>query len=122
MDAPFKANDGYLFYDSIPDNRWTNYQSPNSNDTLQITFPRPRNISSVTLALYSDVSRRGSVDVPASIEIYGSSGLVANLSDASTFVANDRNTFAFTEVETEFVAVNMFNKPNVFVGVCELEV
>jgi hypothetical protein len=121
-DAPFKANDGYLFYDSVPDNRWTNYQSPNSNDTLQITFPRPRNISSVTLALYSDVSRSGSVDVPASIEIYGSSGLLANLSDANTFVANDRNTFAFTEVETEFVAVNMFNKPNVFVGVCELEV
>ena len=121
-DAPFKANDGYLFYDSIPDNRWTNYQSPNSNDTLQITFPRPRNIFSVTLALYSDVSRNGAVDVPAKIEIYGSSGLLATLSDAAIFVANDRNTFEFDEVDTEFVAINMFNKPNVFVGACELEV
>ena len=120
-DAPFKANDGYLFYDSIPDNRWTNYQSPNSNDTLQITFPRPRNISSVTLALYSDVARSGSVDVPAMIEIFGSKGMLANLSDTA-FIANDRNTFSFNEAETDFVAVNMFNKPNVFVGVCELEV
>lgn len=120
-DAPFKANDGYLFYDSIPDNRWTNYQSSNSNDTLQITFARPRNISSVTLALYSDVARSGSVDIPARIEIYGSTGMLANLSDI-TFLANDRNTFSFEETETGFVAVNMFNKPNVFVGVCELEV
>ena len=120
-DAPFKANDGYLFYDSVPDNRWTNYQSPNPNDTLQITFPRPRNISSVTLALYSDVARNGSVDIPSKIEIYGSTGMLANLTD-TTLLPNDRNTFSFDEVQTEFVAVNMFSKPNVFVGVCEMEI
>ncbi|TVY19118.1 hypothetical protein LARI1_G002945 [Lachnellula arida] len=58
-DNPYKAIDGYLFYDDIPNNRWTNYQSKSSNDTLQITFARPRTISSVTLALYSDVARGG---------------------------------------------------------------
>jgi hypothetical protein len=121
FDSPWKAIDGYLFYDSTPDNRWTNYQSNSTNDTLTITFARPRNISSVTLALFSDVARGGGVDVPAHLEIYGSTGLLSNVSNSS-FTPNDRNTFSFAEVETQFVSVNMFNKPKVFVGVCELEV
>ncbi|KAH8814191.1 Six-hairpin glycosidase-like protein [Hyaloscypha sp. PMI_1271] len=115
------AIDGYLFYDSIPDNRWTNYQSPSTNDTLQITFARPRNISSVTLALFSDVARGGGIDVPARLEIYGSSGSLANLS-GGWLLPNDRNTFSFEEVETQFVSVKMFRKPGVWVGLCELEV
>jgi len=119
-DSPWKAIDGYLFYDSIPDNRWTNYQSPNTNDTLQITFARPRNISSVTLAMFSDVARGGGVDVPAHLEIYGSTGLLANIS--SGFLPNDRNTFTFPEVETQSISVNLFKKPNVWVGLCEVEV
>ncbi|KAF8866472.1 hypothetical protein BDZ45DRAFT_683271 [Acephala macrosclerotiorum] len=118
-DDPYRAIDGYLFYDSIPDNRWTNYQSPSSNDTLQISFARPRNISSVTLALFSDVARGGSVDVPASLEMYGSCGLLANI---TAFVANDRNTFFFDEIETTFVSVNMYKKSNLWVGICELEI
>ena len=91
------------------------------NDTLQVTFARPRTISSVTLALYSDVARGGGVDVPAAIEIYGSSGLIANLTN-STFLPNDRNTFSFKETKTSYVAVNLFNRPNKAAGVCELEV
>ncbi|KAH7417039.1 Six-hairpin glycosidase-like protein [Cadophora sp. MPI-SDFR-AT-0126] len=120
-DNPYKAIDGYLFYDSVPDSRWTNYQSQSPNDTLQVTFARPRNISSVTLALFSDVARNGSIDVPASIEIYGSEGLLTSLSNKS-FIPNDRNTFHFDEIETDCISVNMFNKPGAFVGVCELEV
>ncbi|TVY93639.1 hypothetical protein LAWI1_G000921 [Lachnellula willkommii] len=120
-DNRYKAIDGYLFYDDIPKNRWTNYQSKSSNDTLQITFARPRTISSVTLALYSDVARGGGVDVPAAIEIYGSSELIANLTN-STFLPNDRNTFFFKETKTSYVAVNLFNRPGKAVGVCELEV
>jgi hypothetical protein len=120
-DSPWKAIDGYLFYDSEPDNRWTNYQSPSSNDTLQITFARPRNISSVTLALFSDVARGGGIDVPARLEIYGSAGLLANVSGGS-LLPNDRNTFSFAEAETQFVSVNLFRKSGVWVGLCELEV
>ena len=102
--------------------RWTNYQSKNKNDTLKVIFARPRNISSITLALYSDVARGGGIDVPASIEIYGSSGLLYK-SNGTSLLPNDKNTFVFpTTVETLFVAVNMFNKQGSFVGVCELEV
>jgi hypothetical protein len=125
LDNPYKTIDGYLFYDDIPDNRWTNYQSTSPNDTLQITFARPRNVSSLTLALYSDITRGGAVDVPALIEIYSSNGLIANISNTATntgFLPNDRNTIFFDQVETEFVAINLFNKPNVYVGICELEV
>jgi hypothetical protein len=104
------------------EDRWTNYQSKNENDTLKVTFARPRNISSVTLAIYSDVARGGSVDVPASIEIYGSGGLLYK-SNRTSFLANDKNTFAFAATaETLFVSVNMFNKKGSFVGVCELEI
>jgi hypothetical protein len=119
-DDPYKAIDGYLFYDSIPDNRWTNYQSSTPNDTLTVTFARSRNVSSVTLALFSDVDCNGKVDVPSSIEIYGSSGFLTTIT--SGFLPNDRNTFPFGQVETDFIAVNLFNRQDVSVGVCELEV
>ncbi|KAI5861539.1 Six-hairpin glycosidase-like protein [Durotheca rogersii] len=122
-DYEFKAIDGVLYYDSIPDNRWTNYRSPNLNDTLTVTFARPRRISSVTLALFSDVARGGGVDIPARIEVYGSSGLLATVNDSSTLLPNDRNHIHFHPVETQFLAVNLFRKaPNLYVGICELEV
>lgn len=121
-DWPYKAIDGVLYYDDIPDNRWSNYQSPNNNDTLTITFPRPRSISSVTLAIFSDITRGGETDIPSKIEITGSTGVIATVEDTTELLANDRNTITFEEVETTFLAVNLFNKPSAFVALCELEV
>ncbi|KAI0008073.1 Six-hairpin glycosidase-like protein [Xylariaceae sp. FL0662B] len=122
-DFQFKAIDGVLFYDTIPDNRWTNYGSPNMNDTLTITFARPRNVSSITLALFSDVARGGGIDLPARIEIYGSDGLIATVHETSTLLRNDRNEVRFQEIETQVLAINFYRKsPEIFVGVCELQV
>ncbi|KAI1098053.1 Six-hairpin glycosidase-like protein [Jackrogersella minutella] len=122
-DFQYKAIDGVLFYDSIPDNRWTNYGSPNLNDTLTITFARPRNVTSVTLALYSDVTRGGGVDVPARIEVYGSGGLLTSINDPSSLLPNDRNEVSFKQTETQFLAINVYRQsPDLWVGVCELEV
>ncbi|KAH7035882.1 Six-hairpin glycosidase-like protein [Microdochium trichocladiopsis] len=120
-DWSYKAIDGVVYYDSEPDNRWTNYQSPNQNDTLTVTFPRFRNISSVTLAAFSDVDRNGQIDLPWKVEVWGSTGLLATVSD-SDLVANDRNTISFNETETSFVALNLYNQPGRFVGLCEVEV
>lgn len=120
-DWAYKAIDGVVYYDQEPDNRWTNYQSPNDNDTLTITFPRSRNISSVTLAVYSDSGRNGTTDLPAKLEIWGSSGLLATRFEAD-LIANDRSEIKFEETETSFVAINMHNKPGKFVGLCEVEV
>ncbi|KAK6073656.1 Nuclear GTPase SLIP-GC 3 [Seiridium cupressi] len=122
-DWAYKAVDGHLYYDNIPDNRWTDYTSPNMNDTLTITFARPKNVSSITLALYSDVGRGGFIDIPASINIYGSNGLIISLDDKSQFLANDRTVLKFDEVQTEFLAVNLFRQSSdIYVGICEVEV
>ncbi|KAI0804215.1 Six-hairpin glycosidase-like protein [Xylaria sp. FL0064] len=122
-DYSYEAIDGVVYYDDIPDNRWTDYTSPNQNDTLTVQFARPRNVSSVTLALYSDISRGGSIDLPKLIELYGSSGLIISTDSSAMFLPNDHNTISFDEVETEFIAVNMYrSSETTWVGVCELEV
>ncbi|KAH9889636.1 Six-hairpin glycosidase-like protein [Xylariomycetidae sp. FL2044] len=131
-DDPYNAIDGVLYYDDIPNNRWTNYLSPNANDTLTITFARPRTISSVTLALYSDVEFGRNIDLPSKIEIYGSSGLLVTVSAAddddgtttTSLLPNDLNEITLPEpVDTDFVAVNLFRRSeNVYVGICELQI
>ncbi|KAI0193891.1 Six-hairpin glycosidase-like protein [Astrocystis sublimbata] len=128
-DWAYEAIDGVLYYDILPNNRWSDYTSPNTNDTLTVTFARPRKISSVTLALYSDRARGGSIDVPARIEIYGSQGLISvidaspNATHPRQLLANDKNEFHFRETDTTFIAVNLFRQsPSLWVGVCELEV
>ncbi|KAJ3569883.1 hypothetical protein NPX13_g5925 [Xylaria arbuscula] len=122
-DYSYKAIDGVVYYDQIPDNRWTDYTSPNSNDTLTIHFARPRNLSSVTLALYSDIARGGSIDLPSRIEVSGSSGPIASVESSTMLLENDHNTINFDSVETTFIAVNLFRSSSTtWVGVCELEV
>ncbi|KAI0451399.1 Six-hairpin glycosidase [Xylaria acuta] len=123
-DWSYKAIDGVVYYDKEPDNRWTDYTSPNPNDTLTVYFARPRNVSSVTLALYSDVERGGRVDLPSRIEIHGSGGPITSVDSSSTqLLSNDKNEISFDAVETTFVAVNLYRRSSkTWVGVCELEV
>lgn len=121
LDAPFKAFDGALFYDPTPDNRWTNYQSPSSSDTLQVTFARPRTFSSVTLAFYQDTGTGGAVACPANISIVTSAGPVNNMSPFKC-IPNARNTFSFDAVNATYVAVTMTGDAGHAVGVCEMEV
>ncbi|EME87110.1 uncharacterized protein MYCFIDRAFT_29864, partial [Pseudocercospora fijiensis CIRAD86] len=50
-----QANDGALYYDEVPTNRWSNYQeTPNPSDTLTIALQRPRNVTGVVLAIFDD--------------------------------------------------------------------
>lgn len=60
----WKLIDSFVFYDFIPDNRWTNNQSFFPNDTYGINFARPCIFSSVTLAIYADYADGGVVDCP----------------------------------------------------------
>lgn len=124
LDSIWKAIDGVVFYDYMPDNRWTNNQSFQFNDTYAITFARPRTFSSVTLAIYSDRAQGGVVDCPAHIEVHGSDGLLANVTDFGTkCLPNDRNTISFgKEVTSLSLSVNMFIKRGYAVGLAELEV
>lgn len=124
LDSVWKAIDGFVFYDYIPDNRWTNNQSYYFNDTFGITFARPRTFSSVTLAIYSDRIAGGSVDCPSAIEVYSQEGMLANLSTfGGRCLPNDRNTISFgREVTSLGISVNMFIKPGYAVGLAEFEV
>lgn len=67
--VPFKLNDGLLWYDTTPDNFWTNNQSTVPYSTLYITLPRSRRMHSISLALMADVDRGGVVDCPSGIRV-----------------------------------------------------
>ncbi|KAH8691376.1 Six-hairpin glycosidase-like protein [Talaromyces proteolyticus] len=112
-----RLDDVLQFSPIIPSN-WTYFALEN------ITLARPRNFSSVTLGIYSDVARGGAIDCPEAIEIYGSSNrLLARLDPFDTCVPNELNTISFnTTVESDFLSVTMYKKENLFVGICELQV
>ena len=126
-DDPYKAIDVFLFYDSEPDNRWTNYKSPNTNDTLTIQLPRARNLTGIVLAIFADNANRtttGRVACPAALEITDAKGdLLANMSDfASHCLPNDKNIVTFKDFEeTDTVHINFFSQQDYAVGVCEVQ-
>jgi len=91
---PFKLNDGLLWYDETPDNRWTNNQSTTPYNTLNITLPRARNISSLSLAIYTDTSRGGVIACPSDILIKSRSGILAERRNW-TCIPNSLNTILF---------------------------
>lgn len=91
----YKLNDGLLWYDRVPDNRWTNNQSTTPYNVLNITLPRPRNISSISLAIYSDTTHGGVIACPTSIEITSRTSLLATRRNW-TCVPNALTTILFT--------------------------
>jgi hypothetical protein len=60
------VNDGKVSFTPSPHNRWTSYESPNSNDWLAIDFGTAQKVGRVELALYDD---RGGVQAPASYAV-----------------------------------------------------
>ncbi|KAI7342929.1 hypothetical protein KC336_g23116, partial [Hortaea werneckii] len=65
----WKMNDGLLWYDTTPDNRWTNNQSFSPYSTLDLRFARPRKIHSLSLAVFADSDRGGVVACPEGLRI-----------------------------------------------------
>ena len=127
LDDPYKAIDGVLFYDSEPDNRWTDYNGPNNNDTLTIKLSRPRTIKGVVLAIYQDSDRSpaGDVACPSAVEITDGNGkTLANLTDfASQCLPNDKNIIPFHhKAKTDTININFHRQLPYYVGVCEVEI
>lgn len=89
-------NDGLLWYDTTPDNRWTNNQSTVPYSTINITLTRPRRIHSISLALFVDVGRGGVVECPDGIMVTDSKGeVVAFKRPWPDCVPNALNTVPF---------------------------
>ena len=66
-DNAWNAIDGLVFRVGIPeDTRWTSYQSPNANDSYEVSFQRPITTDYVAIVFYDD---GGGVRVPASFQL-----------------------------------------------------
>lgn len=116
-----QINDGYLWYDSVPENRWINNAS-HDTDTVQLNFARSRKFSSVSIAFYRDVDRPGRVDCPTSLEIYTSKGQVYSNKDYKC-KPNEIDTIDFDhEADSPYLSVKFTNKKNKQVGIGELQV
>lgn len=92
----YKLNDGLLWYDTTPDNRWTNNQSTSPYNSLYVTLPRARNMSSVSLAVFVDTDRGGVIACPAGYKIIDSNNqTIAFSSNWTECVPNALNTILF---------------------------
>lgn len=141
--APYQAwkmNDGLLWYDTTPDNRWTNNQSEFPYSNINITLPRAREIHSVSLAIMEDVSRGGVVDCPEGIKVVDRAGNVVAFKNPWTeCVPNALNTVVFADpsanntdnsttanenytVETDFLQVTLSDKLRYTTAVTEIQI
>ena len=64
--TPEKSNDGKTVFDPNPLNRWTSYESTQSEDWLELDLGQPRTFGRIELAIYDD---RGGVQAPEAYRI-----------------------------------------------------
>jgi hypothetical protein len=122
-DSPLKAIDGFIRYDAIPDDRWTNSGSPNATDFLGVDFGTPREITEVMIYTYDDGQ---DVRVPQELELQYLSGntwlpVPGQVKVPATPVANASNEITFPAVTTSQIRVVFTPQPGKYVGVTELE-
>lgn len=141
---PWKMNDGLLWYDTTPDNRWTNNQSTSPYNTINITLPRPRNLTSISLGIFVDVSRGGVIACPSDILVTtGNATVIAERRNWNgSCIPNALNTIAFSapvdyispsnytntttpaegyQVETDFLQVTLNAQQYYAVAVAEIQ-
>ncbi|MGW0331181.1 MGH1-like glycoside hydrolase domain-containing protein [Streptomyces sp. NPDC003011] len=123
FDAPLRATDGWIRYDKIPDNRWTNSGSPNGTDHLGVDFGAPRKINEVTFYTYDDGAN---IRVPASYTVqYLKDGVwtsvPSQVKSPATPRANNANEVTFPTITTSQFRVVFTPQAGKFVGVTELE-
>jgi hypothetical protein len=122
-DTPLKAIDGFIRYDVMPDDRWTNAGSTNATDYLAVTFAQPRPINEVKIYTYDDGQN---VRVPASFDVQYLSGTTwasvpGQVKAPAAPAANAPNEVTFPTVTTSQFRVVFTPQPGKYVGVTELE-
>lgn len=123
FDAPLRATDGWIRYDKIPDDRWTNSGSPNATDHLGVDFGAPRKINEVKFYTYDDGAN---IRVPASYTVqYLNNGawvsVPGQVKSPATPRANNSNEVTFPTITTSQFRVVLTPQSGKFVGVTELE-
>ena len=122
-DTPLKAIDGFIRYDVVPDDRWTNVGSPNATDYLGVDFGAPRDVTEVKIYTYDDGQ---DVRVPQKLEVQYLSGstwtsVPGQSNTPAVPAANDSNEVTFPAVRSSQIRVVFTPQPGKYVGVTELE-
>jgi hypothetical protein len=124
-DSPWNAINGKVWYDEIPEveNRWTNYESPNSSDDLAVNLGAAIPIDEVRYYSYCD--GQGIWD-PESYQVqYWTGSAWADIPGQSRSptapACNDLNRVVFPTITTSQVRLVLTNEPGHYVGVAELE-
>ncbi|KAK3631978.1 hypothetical protein LTR56_016571 [Elasticomyces elasticus] len=136
----WKMNDGLLWYDTTPDNFWTNNQSRIPYSTINVTLARPRKIHTVSLAVLVDTERGGVSACPEGIKIVDGKGdTVAFKNPWTDCVPNALNTVPFATptpddssnvttpnqdytVETDFLQIILSDKLEYTTSVSEIQI
>ncbi|HVZ89084.1 MAG TPA: discoidin domain-containing protein [Polyangia bacterium] len=122
-DTPLKAIDGFIRYDVMPDDRWTNAGSPNATDYLTVDFGQQRSIKEVKIYTYDDGQN---VRVPKSFDVQYLVGTTwtsvpSQVKAPAAPAANVANEVTFPTVTTSQLRVVFTPQAGKFVGVTELE-
>jgi hypothetical protein len=122
-DTPLKAIDGFIRYDVMPDDRWTNVGSTNATDYLTVDFGQQRSVKEVKVYTYDDGQN---VRVPKSFDVQYLSGATwtsvpGQVKAPTAPAANVANEVTFPTVMTSQLRVVFTPQPGKFVGVTELE-
>ena len=125
----YKTIDGLLWYDTIPDNRWTNNQSYTPYNVLNYTFPRARKMNSMSLAIMDDTARGGYLACPAYLSITDRAGnILARYDSWTSCIPNSLNTIAFGNgstpmtYETDFLSVTFGIQATKAVAISEAQI
>jgi hypothetical protein len=122
-DSPLKAIDGFIRYDAVPDDRWTNVGSANASDFIGVDFGAPRDVSEVMIYTYDDGQ---DVRAPQELEVQYLSGntwapVPGQIKVPAMPAANESNEITFPAVRTAQLRVVLTPQPGKYVGVTELE-
>ena len=123
-DNAFKMINGLLWYDVIPDDFWTNNQSTTPYNTISITLPRPRQFSSLSLAILDDTASGGVLACPYSIQISTNSSILATRSPWTGCTPNDLNTISFDNgsVTTDSFNITVFSNIYRAIAISEIQI
>lgn len=122
-DSPLKAINGFIRYDVIPDDRWTNAGSTNATDYLGLDFGQSRSVTEVKIYTYDNGQN---VRVPKSFDVQYLSGSTwastpGQVKTPSAPAANGPNEVTFPSVTTSQIRVVFTPQSGKYVGVTELE-
>jgi Carbohydrate binding module (family 35)/F5/8 type C domain len=122
-DSALKAIDGFISYDAMPDNRWSNAGSTNATDNLGVDFGQPRSINELKIYTYDDGQ---DLRAPQNFDVQYLSGATwtsvpGQLKTPNVPAANAANEVTFPTVMASQIRVVFTPQPGKHVAITELE-